>query len=561
MATPSPTNACPPDAAFVQLMEGRLPAPAAASLERHVAGCSACRTLFDELARGQTEPAGATAILGDRLGRALLDDALAPGETVGGKYRVAHLLGAGGMGAVYKASHVETGDTVAVKVVKARLLAHGTDGPSRFRREARAASAVDSPYIVRVLDAGEDEVTGNLYLVMEHLDGEDLQKLIDRVGPLPPEVVVRTAIQALSGLREAHLAGIVHRDIKPANLFLARSAGGDVTVKLLDFGVAKITGDAPHLPHATALTTTGGLLGSPLYMSPEQVQNSKDVDLRTDLWSLGSTLYSALTGMAPHAQLESVGKLIVAICSAPARPIREVAPWVPPDLARIVERALAIERDERWPTATAMLEALQALAPEGSTLREDVLVGVTPEERASRPRVRSWRAPRALALAAGALLAATALGYGFVRAKDRAVATNGAATPTSAASASASPPPQSDAPPPAPPTAAPSADVVRRAMLVILPEDAKVEIDGAPATPRGGVVELVGAVGGEHRVRVSKGERSATTTVVLTADGPQPPKVEVPPRPLASAKPSAGGSAPPPPKTVAQEDEVMRRPE
>src|SRR5262249_12924010 len=158
---------------------------------------------------------------------------------------------------------------------------------------------------------------------------------------LRPDAALRVAAQALVGLEKAHRAGIVHRDIKPANIFLSRGEDGRVTVKLLDFGIAKITLGPLDVPHTTGLTQSSGLLGSPFYMSPEQVQNSKDVDHRSDLWSLGSAIYCALTGRAPHGDAASVGKLILAICGAPARPIRELAPWVPAEAAAVVHRALA----------------------------------------------------------------------------------------------------------------------------------------------------------------------------------------------------------------------------
>src|SRR5689334_4031844 len=163
------------------------------------------------------------------------------GSMLDRKYRLVQLLGKGGMGSVYEAEHTGTGRHVAVKLISRRLLSHGSEGPRRFRREARAAGTIDSPHIVQILDSGSDDASGSLYLVMEYLHGEDLQRLIDRVGPLPPEVALRVVAQALLGIQKAHEASIVHRDIKPANLFLAKRDDGEVTVKLLDFGIAKVT--------------------------------------------------------------------------------------------------------------------------------------------------------------------------------------------------------------------------------------------------------------------------------------------------------------------------------
>ena len=196
---------------------------------------------------------------------ALLSSAALIGQTLNRKYELVRLLGEGGMGAVYEARATGTQERVAVKVMNSRLLELGGDGIHRFRREARAASAVDSKHIVRVIEFGDDEATGLLYLVMEHLEGEDLQHLVDRRGPLVPDAALRVAAQALIGLQKAHEARIIHRDIKPANLFLARGPDGEITVKLLDFGIAKIKADPLGAVHTTGLTNTGGILGSPLY--------------------------------------------------------------------------------------------------------------------------------------------------------------------------------------------------------------------------------------------------------------------------------------------------------
>ncbi len=274
------------------------------------------------------------------------------------------------MGSVYEAEQPGTPQRVAVKVLHSHLLLPGAEEPRRFRREAAAVLAIQSDHIVRVLDVGSDAATGHLYLVTEHLDGEDLQKLLDRVGPLSLGAALGIAAQALAGLCEAHDAGVVHRDIKPANIFLARRPGGALTVKLLDFGIAKVRKGLLGPAHAADLTTTGSFLGSPLYMSPEQVQNSRDVDHRTDLWSLGCVLYAALAGRTPHQHLSSLGQLLVAICVTPPPPLDEVAPWVPREVAELVHGALELRPDARFPTAAAMLAALRRLTPSEELLEE-----------------------------------------------------------------------------------------------------------------------------------------------------------------------------------------------
>jgi serine/threonine protein kinase len=308
------------------------------------------------------------------------------GATLDKKYQLLSLLGEGSTGSVYAAQHLGTLRHVALKLIKKDRLAEDRDAASRFRREARAVGPLDSPNVVQVLDSGEDQATGDLYLVMERLAGEDLQRLVDGVGPLPPDVALRVAGQALLGLSRAHAAGIVHRDLKPANLFLAHQADGAVTVKLLDFGLAKELSCSPDARTITLLTKTGGILGSPLYMSPEQVENSKDVDARTDVWSLACVLYYTLTGMAPHEHVETVGRLLVAICASPAPALRERAPWVSPKLARVVHDALAVDPARRTSSAAAMLEAIQPLAPDGFALRREMLVGLPAEEQGAGGR-------------------------------------------------------------------------------------------------------------------------------------------------------------------------------
>jgi serine/threonine-protein kinase len=371
-------KACPPRDEVVALLQGRLGAGAIVRLQRHLAGCEACRAVVSKLTHA-TDAADSPNVSASRGARSSGKDALAldaalllVGKKIGRRYRLVRLLGTGGMGSVYEARDAKTGASVAVKVVNPRLLESSSEAGARFRREARAAASLESPNIVRTLDSGVDEDSQSLYLAMEYLVGEDLQQRLDRSGPLRPVAALRVGVQALRGLECAHAAGIIHQDIKPANLFLARAEDGTIQVKLLDFGIAKIV-EPLGVVQTTGLTNTGGLLGSPLYMSPEQVQNSKAVDARTDVWSLGSTLYALLTGMAPHKGVDSVGQLIRAICSTPAGPIRALAPWVTPDVAVAVHRALAIRPDARYPSAAAMLETVVGLIDGDETLGEDLL--------------------------------------------------------------------------------------------------------------------------------------------------------------------------------------------
>jgi hypothetical protein len=285
---------------------------------------------------------------------------------VDGKYQLLRKLGEGGMGAVYEARNRATGRKVAVKMIAGEAVARGTDSLARFQREAMATAAIESQHIAHALDAGVDRATGGPYLVMDLLSGEDLASALTRVGPLPTEVALRTVAQACLGLQKAHEAGVVHRDIKPANLFLARREGTEIVVKLLDFGIAKVTIDELGAP-AGAMTTSGAILGSPVYMSPEQVVGKKTIDHRTDLWSLGVVLYEALSARTPH-DAATVGGLIVAICGQAPHPIQAQAPWVPAGVAAVVHKALARDPAARFSSAREMFEAIRAFLPQGHAL-------------------------------------------------------------------------------------------------------------------------------------------------------------------------------------------------
>ncbi|MEP6859690.1 MAG: serine/threonine-protein kinase [Deltaproteobacteria bacterium] len=292
-----------------------------------------------------------------------------PARVIGGKYRIVRELGRGGMGVVYEALHTGTGRRVAVKEI-----AIGNDARlvERFQREARATAAIDSRHVPPVLDAGSEPGTENPFLVMELLDGVDVQAYLDEYGPLAEDVALRIVAQACAGLVRAHAAGVVHRDIKPANLMLARREG-ELVVQLLDFGVARVKEELAAR-HSPTLTVTGVMLGTPLYMSPEQVVGgAKELDARTDLWSLAIVLYEALAGQTPHAECETLGGLMVAICGKPAKPLRELAPHVSEPVEAIVMKALSLDPAQRYPTAEALLEALDAQLPFGTKLEPTLL--------------------------------------------------------------------------------------------------------------------------------------------------------------------------------------------
>lgn len=303
------------------------------------------------------------------------------GETIDGRYRILRQIGKGSMGAVYEAEHIGIGRRVAVKVI----LAEFTDRETviqRFQREARAAGSIDTQHIAQVLDTGKDPSTGVPYLVLELLRGEDLSESFKRLGPMPPDVALRIVGQACIGVEKAHAVGVVHRDIKPANLYLANREDGEIIVKVLDFGVAKVKLHADAHPYDTGLTEAGSILGSPLYMSPEQAKGLKTTDHRTDIWGLGSVLYEALAGRAPYGHARSLGDLVTSVTLEPPPPIQQFAPWVAPEVLEIVHGALRSDPGDRFPSAQAMLEAIKRLTPQGLSVHTGSIVSLAPSQRA-----------------------------------------------------------------------------------------------------------------------------------------------------------------------------------
>ncbi|MBX3190333.1 MAG: serine/threonine protein kinase [Labilithrix sp.] len=302
------------------------------------------------------------------------------------KYRVTQEIGRGGMGAVYDAVHTKTGRRVAVKLIQDSE--RSEESRVRFEREARAAGAIDSRHVAQVLDSGEDE-TGRPYIVMEYLHGEDLRSLLARLGPLDAPVALAIVAQALLGLHKAHEADVIHRDLKPGNVFIARTDDDECVVKVLDFGIAKVadlgiderSSDgvialeklAADSRGCHVLTKTSAVVGSPPYMSPEQLGTPRDVDARTDLWSMGVVLYEALSGKTPTSHVVDLGARLASIRRDPPRDIREINASIPHELAAVVHRALEIDRAQRYASAREMLEAVRALAPAGTKVPAELL--------------------------------------------------------------------------------------------------------------------------------------------------------------------------------------------
>ena len=283
------------------------------------------------------------------------------GEIVAGKYRVGRVLGVGGMGVVVSARHTTLDQVVAIKF----LVANGHESHEvaigRFLAEARAAARIESDYVCRVFDVGTLP-TGVPYMVMEHLEGRDLDEEIAQRHQLDLVEAVDFVLQAADALAAAHTLGIVHRDIKPANLFLALRPDGTRRVKVLDFGISRhASGDGDDAPR---LTHGASSLGTPAYMSPEQVRALPDVDARTDIWGLGAILYELLTG-----QMAFVGKDVKSILDHVLNddpcPMPSLRRDVPSELEAIVMRCLERDRDRRWLSAATFARALASYGSSG----------------------------------------------------------------------------------------------------------------------------------------------------------------------------------------------------
>ncbi len=513
------------------------------------------------------------------------------------------------MGSVYSAEHTSTGRRVAVKVISSGDLTRDAALIGRFQREARAAGSIDTQHITQVLDAGVDRESGLPFLVMEHLSGEDLSVLLKRLGPVAPDLALRIVAQACLGLQKAHDAGVVHRDIKPANLFLARRDAGEVIVKLLDFGIAKVTMDQAQDAETAALTRTGSMLGSPLYMSPEQARGNKDIDARADIWSLGVVLYQALAGRTPWHDITALGQLILAICQETPQPVQQHAPWVSAEVAAIVHKCMKQDAGQRFQSAMEMFQAIRPLLGQSWTITEDMILSLNETARAQvAPRMMvSVPPPRLtmgllsqssgaggsthdaamLAQSQGALAhsqAALAHSQAAARGSSKTTVALAAALVavlgvggTYAFMARTPPPPVASvqqlaatppviAPPPmtTPPAAAPAAPPPvdmspKRVKLVIMPPDALAEIEGKRVLAKNGILEITGAPGSVHRVKLTKGKTETEVEVIVTESGAMPPKVELTfggaaPRPSATAAPGVV-TPPPAPSGIVQQFE------
>lgn len=295
------------------------------------------------------------------------------------KYQLVRLVRAGGMGAVYEAVNVDTRGRCALKLLRPEV-ADNEDFKERFFREARACSVVSSDHIVKVFDSGTDDETGSPYLAMEYLEGEDVEATKARLGAMNPSACLKIVLQAALGLAKAHAAGIIHRDIKPANLFLTANDADDLVVKILDFGIAKIQVDR-FLEISTDITRSQVLLGTPLYMSPEQCKGAAKIDARSDVWSLGVVLWELLSGTSPFPQPRSLGALMASIITEDLPLIQDLAPWVNSPVAEVVHRAMSRDIEKRYANAAELRDALLLVTPGGPHLPAGLLEQVSEKEQ------------------------------------------------------------------------------------------------------------------------------------------------------------------------------------
>jgi serine/threonine-protein kinase len=283
-----------------------------------------------------------------------------PGELIAGKYEVIDLLGVGGVGFVVSANHVELGEKVALKFLRPEMLVR-QEVVARFAQEALASVRIKNEHVARVFDVGTLP-NGFPFIVMEYLEGRDLYDLVVSNGAQPVKRAVDYVLQACEALADAHACGIVHRDIKPENLFLIQRAGGIEQVKVLDFGISKVALTGSALKSKVPFVRTMLPMGSPVYMSPEQIRASKNIDARTDIWSMGCVLHELLTGKAAF-DAPSLTQLTATILEEQPPKVSDLTALVPPELDAIVSRCLEKLPENRYQNMAQLALALYPYGP------------------------------------------------------------------------------------------------------------------------------------------------------------------------------------------------------
>jgi serine/threonine-protein kinase len=415
--------------------------------------------------------------------------ALTPGTCLG-KYRVVRLVGEGGMGAVYEGIHLEIGKRVAIKAMSPALAAI-PDARARFLREAQLTSRVRHPHAVDVTDVGSE--AGHTYLVMEFLEGEDLARHIERRGPLPLDEIADIMLPVLAAVTAAHDEGIIHRDLKPQNIFLSQTRDGATVPKVLDFGISK--GPSEMQPVAVpgmaeSLVKTVGLMGSPGYVSPEQIAGTGTASAASDQYGLGIILYECATGRRPF-EGDDIPKIFADIMAGSYAPAGQHRPELPESFQRIIARAMALNPGDRFASVRAMGNALlafasaktllawgeycgeaDAVAQAASELVPVLTAAADTEPSISIPR----RYPALWAVAALALVAAVATLVWWKR--------DGVATAAASPAMAAPPPDVNPVTPAAPRIAIPAAAAVGRPPAAAEPADDESAGDEPPPRAR-----------------------------------------------------------------------------
>jgi len=481
------------------------------------------------------------------------------GTVIAEKYELIRLLGQGGMGAVYEGRNASTLKRCAVKVLVSAEMASSGEAVKRFFREARASSVLESDHIVQIFDSGSDPKTGFPYMVMELLNGQDLEHVLRDKGALQPLVAAKLILQAAMGLAKAHEQHTVHRDVKPANIYLTRRESGELVVKILDFGIAKVKMEK-FSETSAGLTRDGSMLGTPLYMSPEQAKGAPNIDVRSDVWSLGIVLYELLSGALPYADANSLGELMVAIITADLPLLQDKAPWVPPELAEITHRAISRDINRRFQSAGELRDALAAIVPDGARITPDMLQGIDPNHRA-------YVAPRLQMTDDGMLRATTRTGLavtqmqppkkksnaGVLAAIMGGVIVLGGVAAGLVLTRKPAPDPNA-ASRPEPPPIIKSVIVTERVMaevekktfdlIIAAPPEVVVTIDDQPATLSGDKLTITGAPGATRRLKLALGDQVQEATVAITEVGLLPPRLELKKALVAAARPAGGAAKP-----------------
>jgi serine/threonine-protein kinase len=307
-----------------------------------------------------------------------MDETIRKGEVIGGKYRIEGVLGVGAMGIVYAAHHLQLDERVALKALRSELVAY-PDAVKRFIREAQAAAKIKNEHVTRVFDVGQLS-NGTPYIVMESLEGEDLARWLAARGSLRLEEAIAFVLQACEALAEAHALGIVHRDLKPSNLFCSRRPDGALSIKVLDFGISKIAALATSASGTGRSSGAKSAVGSPFYMSPEQMQSAPDVDHRTDIWALGVILFELLTTAVPF-EGDSLPEICVKVATRPPRSLIDLRSDLPEEIQATITKCLEKDPDDRFESLAEFAGSLFPFAGKGARLSIERIVQVSRKER------------------------------------------------------------------------------------------------------------------------------------------------------------------------------------